>query len=150
MEVTLSLPENIYRNFTRIAEEKHQPVEEVIADTLQNDSSLENIRFEESLANWADEDVLALAKLKLPKEQAERMSELSDHEQRGTLNAVEKSELEMYLEIYNNANLRKAYGIAEAMKRGLISSPEELKRVTFPTSSKEKSAGKPVIAADIV
>ncbi len=37
MEVTLNLPENIYRNFTRIAEKKHRRTEDVIADKLQDD-----------------------------------------------------------------------------------------------------------------
>lgn len=127
MEVTLNLPENIYRNYTELAEKKHRRVEDIIADKLQNDFSAETVDFGESVAGWADEDVLALAHLKLPKEQANRMSELSDLEQRGLINAVEKSEMEMYLEIYNNANLRKAFGIAEAFKRGLIASLDDLK-----------------------
>ena len=127
MEVTLNLPENIYRNFTELAEKKHRRVEEVIADKLQNDFSADSVGFEETVAAWSDEDVLALANLKLPKEQANRMSELSDLQQRGLMNNVEKSELEMYLEIYNNANLRKAHGIAEAVRRGLVTSPDDLK-----------------------
>ncbi len=127
MEVTLNLPENVYRNFSKLAEKKQRRVEEVIADRLQDDFSAETVDFEESVAGWADEDVLALAKLKLPKEQANRMSESSDLEQRGLIKAVEKSEMEMYLEIYNNANLRKAHGIAEAVKRGLITSLDDLK-----------------------
>ncbi len=127
MEVTLNLPENVYRNFSKLAEKKHRRVEEVITDRLQDDLSAETVDFEESVAAWADEDVLALARLKLPKEQASRMSELSDLEQRGLIKTVEKSELEMYLEIYNNANLRKAYGIAEAYKRGLVTSLDNLK-----------------------
>lgn len=127
MEVTLNLPENIYQNFSKLAEKKHRRVEDVIADRLQDDFSAETIDFKESVATWTDEDVLALAGLKLPKEQASRMSELSDREQRGLINAVEKSELDLYLEIYNNANLRKAYGIAEAFKRGLITSLDDLK-----------------------
>ena len=65
--------------------------------------------------------------MKLPKAQADRMSELSDKVQRGLINNVENSELEMYLEIYNNANLRKACGIVEAVKRGLLTSPNDLK-----------------------
>ncbi len=55
------------------------------------------------------------------------MSELSDIQQRGLIKAVEKSELEIYLEIYNNANLRKAHGIAEAVRRGLVTSLDDLK-----------------------
>lgn len=127
MEVTLNLPENIYQNFTRLAEKKHRRVEEVITDKLQDDFSFEQVDFAETVADWSDEDILALANLKLPKEQANRMSELSDIQQRGLINNVEKSELDMYLEIYNNANLRKAHGIVEAVKRGLISSPSDLK-----------------------
>lgn len=127
MEVTLNLPENVYRNFSKIAEEKHLRVEEVITDKLQDDFLDESVDLEETISAWSDEDVLLLAKLKLPKEQAERMSELSDKVQRGIISKVEENELEIYLEIYNNANLRKAYGIAEAVKRGLISSPEDLR-----------------------
>jgi len=127
MEVTLNLPENIYRNFTELAEKKQRRLEEVITDKLQDDFSAEATDYEETIAGWKDEDVLALAKLQLPKEQAERMSELSDKVQCGTISKVEENEQEIYLEIYNNATLRKAYGIAEAVKRGLISSPKDLK-----------------------
>ena len=43
MEVTLNLPENIYRNFSKLAEKKHRRVEEVITDRLQDDFSAETI-----------------------------------------------------------------------------------------------------------
>ena len=110
-----------------MAEKKHRRVEEVTADKLRDDFSTETADFEGLVATWSDGDVLALAKLQLSKEQASRMSELSDLKQRGLINNVEKSELEMYLEIYNNANLRKAHGIVEAVKRGLLASPDDLK-----------------------
>lgn len=121
------MPENVYRNFSKLAEKKHWRVEEVITNRLQNDFSAETVDFEESVASWADKDVLALAKLKLPKEQSDRVSELSDKVQSGTISKIEENEREIYLEIYNNANLRKAFGIAEAVKRGLIISPDDLK-----------------------
>lgn len=101
-------------------------MEELIADKLQENFSFETADYAETVAAWTDEAILALANLKLPKEQANRMSELSDLEQRGAISIVGRSELEMYLEIYNNANLRKAHGIAEAVKRGLIASPDDL------------------------
>lgn len=127
MEVTLNLPENVYRNFSEIAEKKHRRLEEVITDRLQDDFSADIADYVETVASWSDEDVLALAKLQLPEQQAERMSELSNKMQLGMISKVEENELEIYLEIYNNANLRKAHGIAEAVKRGLISSPKDLK-----------------------
>jgi hypothetical protein len=82
MEVTLNLPENVYRNFSKLAEKEHRRVEDLITDKLQDDFSADETDYEETVANWSDEAVLALAKLKLPKEQAERMSELSDKVQR--------------------------------------------------------------------
>ena len=47
MEVTLNLPENIYQNFTRLAEKKQRRVEEVISDKLQADFSSANVDIEE-------------------------------------------------------------------------------------------------------
>ena len=55
------------------------------------------------------------------------MSELLDRQQLGLITNVEKSELEMYLETYNKANLRKAHGIVESVNRGLLTRPDELK-----------------------
>ena len=127
MEITLNLPENIYRNFSEIARKKHRRIEEVIADKLQVDESAETEDYAKTVAGWTNEDVLALANLKLPNGQAERMSELSEKVQCGTISKVEENEQEIYLEIYNNANLRKAHGIVEAVKRGLINSPDDLK-----------------------
>lgn len=74
MEVTLNLPEKIYRNFTELAEKKHRRVEELIADKLRENFSSETADYAETVAAWTDKAVLALANLKLPKEQARRMS----------------------------------------------------------------------------
>ena len=126
MEVTLNLPEKLYQNFSKLAEKKNRRIEDVITDRLQDDLSLEMLDYEETVASWTDEAVLALANLKLLSEQASRMSELSELRQKGLASTVENSEFEMYLEIYNNANLRKAYGIAEAVRRGLIISAKDM------------------------
>ncbi len=127
MEVTLNLPENVYRNFSKLAEEKQRRVEDVIADRLQNNLSVETADFEEAVAAWSDDAVSALAKLQLPKETADRMSELSDRVYEGIITDSEERELEVYTELCQISTLRKAYGIAEAVKRGLISSPDDLK-----------------------
>lgn len=49
MEVTLNLPENVYRNFSKIAEEKHLRVEEVITDKLLDDFSVDGENYGEKL-----------------------------------------------------------------------------------------------------
>ena len=79
------------------------------------------------IASWTDEAVLALANLKIPKEQADRMSVLLERLDEGRITDAEERELEVYTELSQIATLRKAYGIAEAVKRKLISSPADLK-----------------------
>jgi len=127
MEVTLNLPENVYRNFSKLAEKKQRRLEEVITDKLQDDFSAETADYEETVTGWTDEAVLALAKLKIPKEQSDRMSVLLDRLDEGSITDAEERELEIYSELYQISTLRKAYGIAEAVKRKLISSPADLK-----------------------
>jgi hypothetical protein len=126
MEITLNLPENVYRNFTKLAEKKHRRVEDIIADKLQDDFLVENVDYKETVAGWSDEAVLALANLKIPREQSDRMSELLDRLQEGIITDSEERELEVYTELCQISTLRKAHGIVEAVKRGLISSPDDL------------------------
>jgi hypothetical protein len=127
MEITLNLPENVYRNFTELAEKKHRRVEDLIADRLQSDFSVDKEDYEETVASWTDEAVLALANLKIPKEQADRMSVLLERLDEGVISEAEERELEVYTEFSQIATFRKAYGIAEAVKRKLINSPADLK-----------------------
>ena len=127
MEVTLNLPENIYRNFTELAEKKHRRIEEVITDRLQDDFSAETVDYEETVASWTDKAVLALAKLKIPTEYADGMSVLLERLDEGKITDSEERELEIYTELCQISTLRKAYGIAEAVRRGLITSPDDLK-----------------------
>ena len=121
----MNLPDNIYRNFAALAKKTRRQISEVIVEKIQSDYHHEK-PFDD-LAEWSDEDVLALANLKLPKAQADRMSKLSDRQQRGTIKNDEKRELEVYTEVYQIGNLRKAQGCLEAVKRGLIKTPADLK-----------------------
>ncbi len=75
MEVTLNLLENVYRNFSRLAEKKNRSVEEVIADKLGDDLSSEMLDYEKTLSGWTDEATPVPANMKLLREQANRMSE---------------------------------------------------------------------------
>ena len=74
MEVTLNLPDNIYRSFERLAEKTSQPIDEIIAEKIQADYWVENINAEESIVNLSDAEVLELANLKLSKQQDKRLS----------------------------------------------------------------------------
>ncbi len=127
MNVTVEIPENIYQNVAQLAAKTNRQIDEIILDKLEEDFSVEDDGFEQDVSEWSDEDVLALANLKMPEAQSERMSELLDRGQAGQITNVEKSELQMYFEIFNNANFRKSCGIVEAVKRNLISSPKDLR-----------------------
>lgn len=125
MEVTLNLPDNIYRSFQKLAKKTSRRIDEVIAETIQNEYA--SNKELENLGAWSDEDILALANLKLPKAQADRMSKLLDLQQRGTIKSSEKRELEIYTKLYQIAALHKAQGCLEAVNRGLIKTPTDLK-----------------------
>ena len=125
MEVTLNLPDNIYRNFASLAKRKSRQVNEIIVEKILSEYVPDNHL--ENLETWSDEDILALANLKLPKAQSDRMSKLLDLQQRGTITSAEKRELEVYTELYQIATLHKAQGCLEAVNRGLIKTPADLK-----------------------
>ena len=120
-EVTLQLPEKVYREATRIAKLTNQNVENVLADTLElalpSDPSPDELR---PVANLSDEEVLTAAAAAMDEQQGEQMSELLDRQQRvGRLTALEHIELASLLQIYQEGLLRKAQALAEAVRRGL-------------------------------
>ena len=125
MEVTITLAENVYHDFQQLAEKSSRRVDEVIAEKVQATALVD--AEEDLLATRSDEEILALANLKLPKAQARRVSQLVDRQQSGLMTSAEKVELDIYTELYQIGNLRKARGIVEAVKRGLVHSPGDLK-----------------------
>lgn len=127
MNVTVELPENIYKNVARKAQKNNKRVDEIIIDSLEEEYLLEKNDFAENISDWSDEDVLALANLKMPEAQAERMSELSELQQTGLISKTENTELEIYIRSSQIATLQKAIGIVEAVKRQLINSPKDLR-----------------------
>ncbi len=127
MEVTLNLPDNIYRSFERLAEKTSQPIDEVIAEKIQADYWVENVNADESLVNLSDAEVLELANLKLSKQQDRRLSQLLENQRESRITTSEKIELEGLMGLYRMGTLRKAQGCLEAVKRGLIKTPADLK-----------------------
>lgn len=127
MEVTLNLPDNIYRSFKQLAEKTSQPIDEVIVEKIQTDYWVNDAEFERNISNLSDEDVLELANLKLSKQQDKRMSQLLENQQESRVTTSEKIELEGLMGLYRMGNLRKAQGCLEAVRRGLIKTPADLK-----------------------
>jgi hypothetical protein len=127
MEVVLNLPEKIYQNFADAAKKKSRPVGELIAEKIQNDYWLENFEEQIDLTKLTDAEVLEIANLKFSKRQDKHFSQLLEKQRESRLSVIEKLELKGLLALYEAANIRKSEGCLEAIKRGLIKTPKDLK-----------------------
>ena len=127
MEVTLNLPENIYQNFANAAKKKSRQVSELIAEKIQSDYWIANFEEEVDVAQLSDAEVLEIANLKFSKSQDKRFSQLLEKQRESRILAIEKLELKGLMALNDVANLRKAEGCLEAIKRGLIKTPQDLK-----------------------
>ena len=56
-----------------------------------------------------------------------RMSELLEKQREDVITRLEKNELDALVRVYQVGNLRKSQGIYEAVQRGLIKTPDDLK-----------------------
>ena len=79
-----------------------------------------------SVAISSDSEVLSLANLQMPEKQSNHLSSLLAKNGERTLTDEEANELNDLMRINRLNDLRKAIGIVEAIKRGLINSAEEL------------------------
>lgn len=123
MEITLNVPEKIYIDLSKSAEKSKRSVDEIASERLEKFSVGQN---ENPLRNASDEEVLEAAKLWIPENQSARHSELLDKQQSKRLSEEETKELKFFQQIYQIALLKKAQGINEALRRGLIQTIDEL------------------------
>lgn len=116
-EITLTLPEPVYRSAERLAEGAQRPVQNVLAELLS-----------EALAAWEEKPIIALddgellqlCDLQMKPEQSQRLSELLERQRERQLADDERPELWALMRIYEHALVRKSEALAEAAKRGLL------------------------------
>ena len=124
VQVTLSLPNNLFEHARDLGNATKRDTAEVLADALEMmwptlpDSPAANLPAITSLSN---EDVLALAEMKLDEAQNRRLGELQTKGKQSALSEVERFELLSLLQIYQLGQLRKSEALAEAVRRGLRS-----------------------------
>ena len=126
MEVTVNLKDSIYRSFSQLAAKTNRRIDEIIVEKIQTDFWVENAA-EQELTNLPDSEVLELANLKLSRTQDRRLSQLLANQRESRITASEKVELDGLMGLYHLGNFRKAQGILEAVKRGLIKTPADLR-----------------------
>jgi predicted CopG family antitoxin len=126
MQTTVNLSENAYQYVSGIARMTEKTIDEVIEETFENRFEREVDLLKRSVAFSSDKEVLELANLQMNERQSRRLSDLLAKNSEGSINDDEKKELHELMQINCLNDLRKAIGIAEALKRGLIKSAEEL------------------------
>ncbi|CAN5873992.1 hypothetical protein BH24ACI1_BH24ACI1_07510 [soil metagenome] len=126
MQTTVNLSENALQHISSIAQLTERSFDEVIEEAVENKFSIEVEMLKKSVGVCSDEEVLKLANLQMPEKQSERLSFLLGKNSERKMTGEEKNELGNLMQINRVNDLRKAIGIVEAIKRGLIKSAEEL------------------------
>jgi predicted transcriptional regulator len=125
MEISVKLPENLYRDVSHLAKTQKKSVKAVIKGAVQTAVEKEVIDLDEqkdlikqSIKFCTDKEVLALAKLTTRHNQ--RLEYLFEKNREGVLTKSEHIELTKAVEQSRLNDIRKAFGIVEAKKRGLL------------------------------
>lgn len=127
MEISVKLPNNLYQGVSTLAKTKKKSVGEISKNAVKKVIAEESETLERPLAGCSDEDVLAMANMKMSETENARMSELLDKQRKETITPLERNELDALFRVFQFGNLRKAQGIYEAVQRGLIKTPDDLK-----------------------
>ena len=122
-QVTVALPEHIFRRAQRFAELTGSTLETAISDMLILSLPPLTSEFDMTpIETLSDEDILALADSQMDVAYRNRMSSLQFKQQAGLITAEERAELHMLMEVYNAGQIRKTQALVEAVKRGLRAS----------------------------
>ena len=112
-QVTIQVSEQGIRQAAQVAAQTHQSVEDVLA------AWLEAVTTERPVEELSDDEVLALAELRLTDEQDASLSELLERSREGALDADGQRELDEMMRLYEHGLLRKSQALKVAVQRGL-------------------------------
>lgn len=115
-QITLNLPDEVYHQAELLAQQRHRSVSEILVETLENFL----LPTSKPVSELSDAEVIAQTKLRLQPIQEQRLSELLDRQQAGTIASVERDELQALIHIYETRLLRQAQALNEAVQRGLL------------------------------
>jgi hypothetical protein len=121
-QVTITLPDEVYKRAERFAHLANRDVASVLADTILVSIPLvrEDVLSSAPVSALTDEEVIGLIQLQMDVDQDQRLSTLLNRQQEGFLLDHERVELQTLMQIYQEGLLRKATALSEAVKRGLI------------------------------
>ncbi|MEG3837726.1 MULTISPECIES: hypothetical protein [unclassified Microcoleus] len=115
-QITLNLPDEVYHQAELLALQRHRTVSEILVETLENFL----LPTAKPVSALSDSEVITQTQLRLQPLQEQRLSELLDRQQSGTIASVELAELQELIHIYETRLLRQAQALNEAVRRGLL------------------------------
>ena len=115
-QITLNLPDEVYHQAELLAQQRHRTVSEILVETLEKFL----LPTAKPVSALSDSEVITQTQLRLQPLQEQRLSELLDRQQSGTIASVELDELQALIRIYETRLLRQAQALNEAVRRGLI------------------------------
>ncbi len=125
MEISVKLPNSLYQGVSNLAEARKKSVGEIIQNAVKKAIIEDSLDFDEqaklierSVKFCSDKEVVELANLQMSTDR--RVSHLFEKNRENVLTRKEHTELMKAVEISRLNDLRKAFGIIEARKRGLI------------------------------
>lgn len=125
-QITLTLPPDVLQRAELMARRAGRPVDSWLAETIER--TLRPLGppspDEAPPAAWSDVEVLAAADATMAPAEDQRLSELLDRQQAGSLTDPERGELSALMELYQQRLLRKAQALREAVRGGLREPPQ--------------------------
>lgn len=120
-QVTLTLPDDLYENAQQWAVMMQRELSETLTDALRVVLTpvVTKPKAERPVSALSDEEVIALSKVQMDKEQGERLGKLLEKQRENTLTAIEQVSLMMLMQVYHQLWIRQSEALAEAVKRGL-------------------------------
>ena len=115
-QITLNLPDEVYHQAELLALQRHRTVSEILVETLEKFL----LPTAKPVSALSDSEVISQTQLRLQPVEEQRLSELLDRQQSGTIAFVERDELQALIRIYETRLLRQAQALNEAVRRGLI------------------------------
>jgi hypothetical protein len=115
-QITLNLPDEVYHQAELLAQQRHRTVSEILVETLE----IFLLPTAKPVSALSDSEVIAQTQLRLQPFQEQRLSELLDRQQSGTIASVELDELQALIHIYETRLLRQAQALNEAVRRSLL------------------------------
>ena len=118
-EITLTLPDKLYRSAERMALGTKRPLPRAITEVL-TEALLAWEEPEQDISSISDEEVLTMCGLEMTAVQSNRLSTLLDKQREGELSSDERPELWALMRVYERALLHRSDALVEAVKRDLL------------------------------